>query len=437
MPPTQSAQASSPNIDGGGWILVRHVPAGATWHPATDLLVGTSVYGDSSQGPKSSAAWSINFEDMDFDQFLFATGDETKWLIADKDQVTGSFYSNESRHIARSSLTDQPYVAKWYRRQQGFQEDPWISLTDHGEAIHHLQILYGENSNGKASHADVLRAHAGANVFIRRADPISLALPRIPAAPFLSSFHEVVGNDGVLMLVLERAAYRYTHAVNQLKRIGIYPVTIAATDGTCASPQALAKGCSSGKKNCQGRTGNGCTGEAEKGIADSHRRALEAALRRENDWTAILEDDAVPVLIEGLNWDAEFHRAWATRPADAKFVRLSWCSAPGVAVGPRITEPASAANGQFQFIKNAVGGCTAAYMVHKSIIPKLLKVFPCCCAVDCCYEWDFFSKNPSSITNLVAIGSDAYISSHEKSEWGKHHGVMMQAKKSLPSTRMP
>ena len=33
-------------IDGGGWTHVRHVPAGFNWHPATDQLQGTDVYGN-------------------------------------------------------------------------------------------------------------------------------------------------------------------------------------------------------------------------------------------------------------------------------------------------------------------------------------------------------------------------------------------------------
>ena len=64
---------ASPNIDGGGWKLVRHVPGGNTWHPATDSLMGTDVYGTPS-GPLSKQAWSVRFEDEKFNQFLFITG---------------------------------------------------------------------------------------------------------------------------------------------------------------------------------------------------------------------------------------------------------------------------------------------------------------------------------------------------------------------------
>ena len=64
-----------------GWRHVRHVPAGNTWHPATDQLKGTDVYGDSTN---DGVAWSKKFSDVPFDQFMFATGDGSKWLQVTK-----------------------------------------------------------------------------------------------------------------------------------------------------------------------------------------------------------------------------------------------------------------------------------------------------------------------------------------------------------------
>jgi hypothetical protein len=39
-------------FEGGAWALVRRVKQGNTWHPATDNMKGTSVYGT----PGSSSA---------------------------------------------------------------------------------------------------------------------------------------------------------------------------------------------------------------------------------------------------------------------------------------------------------------------------------------------------------------------------------------------
>ena len=108
---------------------MRRVQRGYTWHSATDQLVGTDVYGTPGSG-----SFSIRFDHLNFNQFLFSTGDCQKWLIATKDAVLGGFYANEPRAILKSSISATPYTARWYRRSSSL-EDPWISLTDHAQAI--------------------------------------------------------------------------------------------------------------------------------------------------------------------------------------------------------------------------------------------------------------------------------------------------------------
>ena len=89
------------HIDGGGWTLVRHVPGGSSkWHPATDNLAGTDVYGDSTTGPMSGEAWSIPFELSvnNYDEFLFVSGDCLHWLIAKKDVVIANYDGTTSMY---------------------------------------------------------------------------------------------------------------------------------------------------------------------------------------------------------------------------------------------------------------------------------------------------------------------------------------------------
>jgi hypothetical protein len=250
-----------------------------------------------------------------------------------------------------------------------------------------------------------------------------------------SSFHAAVGSDGVLMISLERASNRYNYSANQLKTIGIFPSILPATDGSCASLEALAKGCAAqGGADQFLKAGQGCAGPAEQAIADSHRRALEIANARREEWTAIFEDDAVPVLIPGMDWDAEFKQAWAKIPPTAKMARLSWCAPHHVK-----TVQANPSGDRFQWVEipfRQLRGCTTAYMVHKSIIPEMLKLFPCYCAVDCCYLLDFFQKiDPKLLVNLVARGGDEYIKAHQKPGSHQHRGVLMQARDELGSTR--
>jgi len=156
---------------GSGWELVRWVPPGDNWHPATDQLNGTEEYGDPANRKK---AFSVKFHQKDFDQFLFSTGDGQKWLIARKEQVVGTdgnaFYVNQERTIVKSSKNKSYYKARWYRRS-GTLGDPWISLTDFVDAVMNNEILYGENSYDYVrKHAEVLKLHKGASVFIRKED---------------------------------------------------------------------------------------------------------------------------------------------------------------------------------------------------------------------------------------------------------------------------
>lgn len=161
-----SMSGCAKGIDGGGWSLVRHVPAGNQWYKATDQLAGTDSYGNYEDGPLGNEGFSVKFDTVAFSEFLFATGDCTKWLVAKKSEVTGGFYTNVNKQILKSSTKSASYYAKWYRRS-GNAEDPWISLTDHTSAIASGDILYGENRYSGDHATKVLPGHKGANVFIR------------------------------------------------------------------------------------------------------------------------------------------------------------------------------------------------------------------------------------------------------------------------------
>ena len=73
---------------------MRHLPGGYdTWHPATDNLAGTDVYGDSSTGPLSRTPWSITFDTAvgGYDELLFSSGDCGSWLITTKTEIEGNY----------------------------------------------------------------------------------------------------------------------------------------------------------------------------------------------------------------------------------------------------------------------------------------------------------------------------------------------------------
>ena len=160
-----SIKSHTSQIDGGGWTLVRHVPAGNRWHKATDQLRGADVYGTPC-GATCHKEWSSKFVNTRFNQFLFATGDESKWLIAYKNEVTGDFYTDKPRLIYKSSMNSNSYRARWLRRK-GVRGDPWISLTDYNSALKQGNLVYVEDHSSGVHASDILIPHKGANVFIR------------------------------------------------------------------------------------------------------------------------------------------------------------------------------------------------------------------------------------------------------------------------------
>ena len=87
------------------------------------------------------------------------------WMIMQKDEVTGSYYSNENRQILQSSISCDPSKAIMFRRSN-FVEDPWITLKDHSTSYQEGSVLYGGNSFGGV-HANSILNGDGGDVYIR------------------------------------------------------------------------------------------------------------------------------------------------------------------------------------------------------------------------------------------------------------------------------
>lgn len=260
--------------------------------------------------------------------------------------------------------------------------------------------------------------------------------------------HDIVGSDGVLMISLDRKGERFNYSSRVLRQIGVHPVKISAVDAEASSTDELARGCpkldSPGVKEwCQkpasrpeGRAGFGCMWPSEQAVAASHRKALERAKERNGEWTAILEDDAVPAPLE--NWNTAFLKIWKQLPSEVKLVRLGWCrintmdwSEPIIAVRHANTSGADLIQkeGCCGTMLYDPGGCTTAYMIHRDILDEMLNLFPCCGPVDSCYKWDYFKAwNP--LTNQER-GLDIMMSMDSQSQplWDgnvEHHGMFVQ-----------
>lgn len=218
--------------------------------------------------------------------------------------------------------------------------------------------------------------------------------------------HRVVGEHGVLMITLTKDLKRFNHSREALAKAGIYPTILPGVDGRDpATPQdMLDKAC----------TAKGCGKREFQALVESHRRALVQAQKRERTWTAIFEDDVIPDLDfpstgwerdeNGMQrWMREFDHIWDKLPPKARFVRLgrcmikTWPEGKPSHVGMKNLGVEWAGRlklTQWTGIQSTyvVGGCTHAYMVHKEIIPELLSILPCNCALDCCLEWNYFNK---------------------------------------------
>jgi hypothetical protein len=114
--------AGFPSDVGNGWTLVASIPGGsATWFEGDGHL--NNHYGG---------------------EFLFATGDFSRWLIASHEQVNGGSYTNSTpRTVTKSSVNLNEHTVQWYNRS-GNPEDPLISLRGHNMDPG-SNMMYAEN----------------------------------------------------------------------------------------------------------------------------------------------------------------------------------------------------------------------------------------------------------------------------------------------------
>ena len=110
------------------------------------------------------------FEEYGFDEFLFASGDLSHWLICSKYQATAFAGYNCRKIIKLAHNSDSFKFALWMNRAEN-QEDPWISYEDHfySEATPCCTMLYGEAAynDPNVAHSQVRKEHNGLNVWIR------------------------------------------------------------------------------------------------------------------------------------------------------------------------------------------------------------------------------------------------------------------------------
>jgi len=110
---------------GSGWTQIKYLSGTSnSWYPGNGNLNGNTGK----------------------TEFLFTSGDFSKWLICDISQAIGSFYSDSPRFITKSSISSVEYTATWFNRQSYAPEDPWISLENFFVSAENGTVMFGENS---------------------------------------------------------------------------------------------------------------------------------------------------------------------------------------------------------------------------------------------------------------------------------------------------
>lgn len=332
----------------------------------------------------------------------------------------------------------------------------------------HFGCIVGTEASDKASIRGVVPYYAGildTQSLAHLSEEVRTACGLSGADGVHGAIHDVVGKTGVLQIRMETST-RFKYSTEELLSAGIVPTEFPATDAAAADPDELRMSCplSTEKQTqdtCAARlnispedaANMGCHSKQEQAITDSHRRALLAAQRRDEEWTAIIEDDVVP-LHPGY-WNAAFQKAWENVPKNATMVRMGWCSFESDLGSISKTTYANA--GAFRVVRDMnwfnektqkknyyTGGCTTGYLVHKSVLPELLGIFPCCCPIDCCLERQLFyaGTKPSPIEGRfrgeqIMVNLDAWDSREDSFNYTTFNqgGILVQDNRALSSLR--
>jgi hypothetical protein len=164
-------------FEGGGWMLVRRQRPHRGWMDnPSDRLQGSRGYGyklNDDTSPNMNKSFGIKFDSIPFTQFLFKTGDGSKWLICHRDEVQQGWTTDGYAKctIDKSYEQDGPYVVDWCKRTNN-REDPWISAkTHHHNTSNHNSdndqhsMLYGSVEYSLWKHH--VNNNDGCNVWIR------------------------------------------------------------------------------------------------------------------------------------------------------------------------------------------------------------------------------------------------------------------------------
>ena len=108
---------------------MRYIPGGwGTYHPSTNYLVGTETYGNPLD---MSQPWSIIFNNLVFDMFMFTTNNLAFWTCMDRSIFTWGNWIPSSILMPnfRSSITPTSPGESYIRMKSAWPSDPAVEIV--------------------------------------------------------------------------------------------------------------------------------------------------------------------------------------------------------------------------------------------------------------------------------------------------------------------
>ena len=234
---------------GGGWLMVRRIPATGGWYSQNDDLRGLAERNISSATNRSSTIeWSLKFDYYvdENTEYLFATGDGSTWCVLRRgsnnfdgivNAPSGSEVRNTPVIASQGTAVASGGVTNVLARANS--EDPWIGCEG-GHTANTGRMLYGES--GITLYTDFKNARGGINVFVRKLKGSTSSVGRLTAAPANVDFGTVGADAQSAVSFVELRNSGDTElrlsaiAVDQVATVDIGSVINATTDPNGTMP---------------------------------------------------------------------------------------------------------------------------------------------------------------------------------------------------------
>jgi sugar lactone lactonase YvrE len=182
---------------GGGWMLVRRIPATGGWYSQNDDLRGVAERNISSAtNPTATTEWSLKFDSFvdENTEYLFATGDGANWCVLRRgsnnfDGIVNAPSGSETRSTTVIASQNMAIAAGGLTNvlARANSEDPWIGCQG-GHTANQARMLYGES--GTTLYTGFKNSSNGINIFVRKLKG-SVTVARLAATPTSVDFGTV------------------------------------------------------------------------------------------------------------------------------------------------------------------------------------------------------------------------------------------------------